>query len=117
MTRTRPDQVSDRLLRELSQLLLFEANDPDLKNVTLTSVRMTADLREAKVYFDVGVQAASPQEVSEAFKRSQGYLRRSVAKKLNLKFAPILYFFYDETRELVTKANELLSNAERKSKL
>ena len=94
--------------RELSQVLHFKVRDPRIHDVTITQVRMTADLKEAKVYYDWVGDAKARIDLEKTLQKSVGFLRREIAAVLMMKTVPRISFFYDETRELFSTANELL---------
>ena len=63
----RPERVSEMVLRELSQMLVRDLKDPRLRGVTLTSVRMTDDLRHGRVFFSHLEGRPQAAEAIEAF--------------------------------------------------
>jgi ribosome-binding factor A len=86
-----------------------EIEDPALagKVVTVPEVRMTPDLKLANAYvMPLGGQGAA--EVVEALNRHKKFIRGRVAPELNLKFAPDLKFFVDDTFDEFGKIDALL---------
>jgi len=86
-----------------------EIEDPVLvgKVVTVPEVRMTPDLKLANAYImPLGGQGAA--EVAEALNRHKKFVRGRIAPELNLKFAPDLKFFVDDTFEAYGKIDALL---------
>lgn len=110
----RPERVADLILRELSELLIVEIRDVHLRRVTLTQVRMTADLKEARVYYDFEGTSRERQEVERTLKKASGFMRGALAKRLSLRSIPALKFHFDETRELFTQADKILHDLEQK---
>lgn len=98
MTR-RTEQVADLIQEELSQLLEREVRDPGIGFVTLTDVEVDPDLRNARVFFSVlGDEAATRQSLA-ALQRAAGFLRRELAHRLDLRYAPELHFVLDRSIE------------------
>jgi len=115
--RQKPTGPTQRMLRvgELVRHALAgvfargEIEDPVLvgKVVTVPEVRMTPDLKLANAYImPLGGQGAA--EVAEALNRHKKFVRGRIAPELNLKFAPDLKFFVDDTFEAYGKIDALL---------
>ncbi|MDN3644720.1 30S ribosome-binding factor RbfA [Pontixanthobacter aestiaquae] len=105
-------KVGERVRHILSELLARgEAHDDVLRatSVSVTEVRMTPDLRNAKVYVkpllgeDEGV-------VLKALRSNTAFFQREVAKRLGLKFAPKLNFQPDESFDEASRIDQLLSD-------
>jgi ribosome-binding factor A len=92
----RADRVGDLIRRELSRLLLREVKDPRLRAVTITAVRVSADLRHARVLFTA--QSDSPGAL-EGLRSATGFLRGQLGRHLRLRYAPELAFEVDGTVE------------------
>jgi ribosome-binding factor A len=96
----RADRVGDLIREEIAGMLLRgDIKDPRLGFVTITHVKMSPDLKEARAYFS---QLGTEKDVAsslEGLNSASGYIRRALAKKLNLKYIPHITFFFDETLE------------------
>lgn len=101
--------MADLVRAELSRLILTEAHDPELRNVTVTEVEMPPDLKSARVYFSVLGQEKERTRGAEALDRAAGYLRREVAQRCGLRFAPELHFFPDRSLERGARIEQLLA--------
>jgi len=104
----RVEQVADQLRRELSKLLRETVRNDLLRSVTVTRVRMTADLKVAHVYFDCPGSAEERVEVEGAFAKAAGYLRREIGHHMTLRYVPELYFHYDESRCILERTDKIL---------
>ncbi|MBI4773952.1 MAG: 30S ribosome-binding factor RbfA [Deltaproteobacteria bacterium] len=89
----RADRVADVIHREISYLLLKKVKDPRVRNVTVTGVKMTDDLRLAKVYYTSLDQDKSV--VEEGLSSAGKMIRREIGQVLNLRFVPEIRFDYD----------------------
>ena len=105
----RSQRVADLVRAEISNLLLIDAHDPELKKVTITEVSMPADLKSARVYFSVLGGEGERRHAIEALDRAAGYLRREVGQRCALRYAPELHFFEDRSLERGARIEELLS--------
>ena len=77
-------------------------------NVTVTEVRISADLRNAMVYA-MPLGGANALEVLAALKRSAPFLRGLVARDLALRYVPKLAFALDETFDAAGRISTLLA--------
>lgn len=105
----RADRVSGGVQRCLAEALLHRVRDPRLVDVNLTRVRLTPDLKQAKVYFlllteERGVRADSLAGLI----RAAPFLRRHLARTMQLRYTPALRFFYDEEMEEARRIDTLL---------
>jgi ribosome-binding factor A len=108
MAERRPARVAHLVQAEIAGLLLREAKDPRLQQVTVTGVHMTPDLRVARVYFRTlgGEEAREPTE--RALERAGHFLRGEVGRALGLRLTPELRFEYDTTPDTARRVEELL---------
>jgi ribosome-binding factor A len=97
----RADKVAEALRGELMTLLLSgDLHDPGASQATISAVKVTDDLRLAKVYvrtLDLESTPKAQKQVVDALYRAKGFLRRELAQRLQLRYAPDLRFFYDES--------------------
>lgn len=96
----RSDRVGDLVKEEIAFMVLHgEIKDPRIGFVTITRVKMTPDLKEAKVYFS---QIGGPKEIEESrngLNSACGYIRRALASRLSLRHIPNLSFAFDDSLE------------------
>ncbi len=112
----RPEKVASLLKEVISEIILYELNDPVLKNIiTITEVKIGPDLKKAMVYFRVF--GADPFEVERALKKSKGYIKKLLSQKITLKFLPDLEFLQDTTEEKEKRLEELFEKIKSSSKL
>jgi len=104
----RRERVAHQIQAELARLILREARDPLLQSVTLTGVRVTADLRLARVYFRTLTPDAAPREGAEALRRATPFLRRQLGRALGMRVTPELRFEYDTTPDTARRVDALL---------
>jgi ribosome-binding factor A len=105
----RAERVGDLLLEVLAELLRRDIHDPRLQWLNLTEVRVSKDLRHAKVFFTLLGVAPDKNEVLAGLKSASGFLRSRVAKKLNLRFVPAIDFVYDESEDRARRIDALLN--------
>jgi ribosome-binding factor A len=105
----RSQRVADLVRAELSQLLLTEVHDPELRLVTITEVKMPADLKSARVFFSRLGTDEDRSRAAEGLVRAAGFLRREVGRRCALRFAPELHFHLDRSYERGARVEELLA--------
>lgn len=92
---TRADRISVKIQSTLSELLRKKVNDPRLEMATITGVKITDDLRHAQVFFCITGEKKARYEAQAGFRSASGFLKKTLAGKLGLKFMPTLTFVYD----------------------
>ena len=107
----RAHQVADLLRGELAALIQAELRDPRVGFVTVTAVRLSADLRNARVHVSVLGAPEREEEAIRALQRASGWLRRELASRTYLKQVPRLSFRADDSIRRGARIESLLSNA------
>ena len=104
-------RVGETIRRALSDVLARgDVHDTDLNRLSITvgEVRTSPDLKIATAYV-LPLGGQRQDEVIGLLARNKGELRRQVAKKLTLKYAPDLRFQLDETFDRMDETREMLS--------
>lgn len=109
----RPERVADVLREEVSQIVGYELDDPRLTMVTVTDVRLSDNLRDARVYVTVAGGEEEHRSALKALKKAAPYIRKQLALSLNLPRAPELHFVRDRIEEEGQRVDELLLEIER----
>lgn len=99
MQGSRPERVGDQIRAELSDLIARDLKDPGVGFITLTYVKVSADLQVARVYYTALGDERRRKEAGAALQRATPFLRRQLAGRLRLRRAPELAFQYDESVE------------------
>jgi ribosome-binding factor A len=105
----RPQKLGDLIQRELSDLIRRELRDPRVGMITLTGVDVSPDFSHAKVFFTTLAKGDLPQTL-QGLKRSSGYLRSQLAKRIKLYTTPELRFEYDESVERGDRLSRLIDS-------
>ncbi|MBN1380720.1 MAG: 30S ribosome-binding factor RbfA [Deltaproteobacteria bacterium] len=93
----RADRVADLIQIELSDILLRQIQDPRLKMLTITDVKLTDDLRSAKIFFiEMGKDECDPQCML-GLEKATGFLKRELGKRLQLRYVPDIRFIVDNS--------------------
>lgn len=102
-------RISDKIQRDLAEMIQRELRDPRLGLVTLQSVTLTPDYAHAKVYFTV--LAADAAEVEGILNEKSGYLHSLLYKRLHIHTVPTLRFFHDTSVEQAIEMSKLIKEA------
>ena len=105
---TRASRVGDQIQAELASLLTREVHDPGIGFLTITQVKLSPDLQQARVYYTSIGDDKAKRESARALDRATPFLRRQVGQRLRLKRVPELTFFYDESIEQGDRVERIL---------
>ncbi len=104
----RSDRVGDLILEVIVELLRKDIHDPRVRGVTLTGVKVSKDLRHARVYFNLLGGQEDRAAVLAGLKSATGFIRSKVSKQLKLRFVPEFEFTYDDSEDAAQRIDELL---------
>jgi ribosome-binding factor A len=98
---------------EISDLLLKQVRDPRIGSVTITGVKVTDDLRSARIFFvELGKDQCS-EEVRAGLEKAAGFLRRELGRRIQLRSVPELLFSYDPSFAYGNRIEKLISEIHR----
>ncbi len=111
----RPERLAEALREEITEIVGFELDDPRVAAVTVTDVRVSENLRDAKVY--VLVEGSEPEikEAMKALQHASSFVKQQVALNLNLHHTPHLHFARDTVEENAARVDRLLGEVGRES--
>jgi len=111
---SRTNRIGEMLMRELAQMIQHEVSDPRVGMVTVSHVDVTSDLKYAKVYITRLNSDDTEQNIKECLQglaRAAGFLRRGLARRVELRNIPELTFLYDKSLEHGFHMDELIAKA------
>jgi len=105
----RIDRIEEQLRIELSEIIEREIQDPRIGLTTVTAVKVSPDLNNARVFVTVLGDAAQRKKALEGLRSAASFVRRSLSKRLHhMRRIPELSFDYDEAVEKGERIEELL---------
>ena len=107
---SRADRVGGLIQKVLSNILNKNIRDPRLKMTTITGVKVSRDLKQARIYFSTSGGIQKKGDTIEGFNSAHGFIKRTLAHELDLKYMPHLKFFYDESIEYGAHIDELIES-------
>ncbi len=108
----RPEQLAELIREELVQVVGYEMDDPRVEAVTVTDVRVTDNLRDARVFVLVEGTDEEKTAALVALRKAAPYIRRQLGLALNLKYTPELHFVRDTVEEKAARVDALLAQIE-----
>lgn len=106
----RLNRINEELKKEISNIISFDLKNPDATGLmSVTRVKITPDLKYAKVYVSI-LNSKNTQKTMEALKKSSGYIRTEIAKRINLRITPELVFELDDSMEYGERIDKILKD-------
>ena len=108
MSEYRMNKVDEELKEQISKIISQELSDPNLTGmISVSKVKTTPDFRYARVFVTM-IGCKSQKENLAILKKSSGYIRTLIAKRVNLRITPELVFEFDESIEYGAKIDKIL---------
>ena len=111
MSEARTRRIEAEIQRTLALLIAREVKDPRVGNVTVTAVRVAADMGSARVFFTPFATGHSAEQVRSALTHAAGFLRGELGRRLALRHAPRLEFVFDQSVEEAARLTRLIDQA------
>lgn len=106
----RLNRIDEELKKELSQIISYELKNPEVTGmISVTRVKITPDLKYAKVYVSI-LNSKNDEKTIEGLKKSAGFIRSQIAKRINLRITPELVFEKDDSMEYGMKIDAILKD-------
>ena len=107
-------RIDEEYRKEISSIISHDLKNPNVTGlISVTRVKVTNDLKFAKVSVSI-LNSKNVKETLEGLKKSSGYLRSELAKRINLRNTPELVFELDESLEYGARIDTLLNQIKNK---
>ena len=108
-------RINGEVQKELSRIISREIKDPRIHAMTsVTHVMVTPDLKECKAYISVLGDDQAKEDTLAGLKSASGYIRKELARSINLRNTPEITFYIDESIEdainMSKKIDDVLSH-------
>lgn len=104
----RMGRIDEEYKKELSHIISYELKNPNVTGlISVTKVKVTNDLKFAKVYVSI-LNSKNIKETLAGLKKSAGFIRSELAKKVNLRNTPELIFELDDSIEYGARIDTIL---------
>lgn len=102
------ERINEELKKEISHIISYELNNPNVTGlISVTKAKITPDLKYAKIYVSI-LNSKNIKETLAGLKKSSGYIRTEIAKRINLRITPELIFELDDSIEYGAKIDSIL---------
>jgi ribosome-binding factor A len=105
---SRTVRVGEQIRNEIAELLTFHVRDPGIGFITITQVKVTPDLQQARVYYTTMGDDKERRETQRGLERARPMMRRHLGQRMRLKRVPELQFFFDEAIERQDRIERIL---------
>ena len=103
----RTQRIQSIIGKNISEIIQFELRNPKIGFCTVSEVVVSTDFSYAKVYVTF-LGSKYPKQNLEELNKCRGYVRSSLAKKIDIRKTPEISFYLDETYEKVNRLDEIL---------
>lgn len=110
VSKSRAQRIADRIREEISEMLIFDIQDPRLSGAYITDVSVDRELAFADVYVYAPQGSDSAKEIISGFKHASGFLRSELARRVDLRTFPQLRFHWDPTPERADQIEQLIDS-------
>ena len=105
----RHERIAGEIQQEISVMIVGELKDPRLAGLaTVTEVRVTPDLKQAKVYVSVMGSEAEQASTLDGLRAAAGFIRHELCERLQMRRAPEVNFVLDRSEEYGEHIDELI---------
>ena len=102
-------RINEEVMRELSNIIRGEVKDPRVNPLTsVVAVEVAPDLKTAKAYISVLGDEKSQKDTITGLKSAEGYIRRQLARTVNLRNTPEIRFILDQSIEYGINMSKLI---------
>ena len=104
----RMSRVDEELKKEISNIITYDLKDPNITGlISVTKVKVSGDLKYAKVSVSM-LNAKDNKQVLASLKKSAGFVRTEIAKRINLRTTPEIIFIFDDSIEYGSRIDTIL---------
>lgn len=106
----RINRIDEELKKEISHIITYDIKNPNITGlISVTKVKVTPDLKYAKVYISI-LNSKNTKETFANLKKASGYVRTEIAKRINLRITPEILFELDDSIEYGAKIDSILKD-------
>ena len=92
-------RVGDQIQKEVSITLLERVKDPRVKGVTVTGIRLSDDLKQARIYYSVMGSRDQVEKAQAGLDSARGFVKRQIGLRMGLRYVPEITFVHDSSLE------------------
>lgn len=101
-------RIDEELKKEISNIISYDLKNPNITGlISVTKAKITPDLKYAQIYVSI-LNSKNTKETLAALKKSSGFVRTEVAKRINLRITPEIIFVLDDSIEYGERIDKIL---------
>lgn len=109
----RVHRIASVIRKEIAKIIQNDINDQRIKDVIITDVEMSKDLKNARIFFVVfNIKSKRDEEIkliTKTINASKLFFKKQLSKNSNLRSVPNLRFIYDETESKAYELEQLIN--------
>ncbi len=111
-------KINEEIKRELNEIVNYRLKDPRVNGlITISKVDTTNDLKYSTIYVSIyNVPEEEKKAVLEAIVNSKGFIRKEIAREINLRITPELNFKLDTTLDYASHMEEIFNKIKKEEK-
>lgn len=106
MNQIKLKRIESLILREVSDIIMNDARDNQIKNITITGCNVTNDLSFAKIYFTT---TADRKVMQKDLDEASGYIRGILSERIEIRHTPKIKFVYDGSIEYGNRIESIIN--------
>lgn len=110
MSDLRANRVGEQMKKELGDIISRKIKDPRIGFVTVTEVKVTGDLQQAKAFISVLGDDKQKQDTLVGLAKAKGFIRSEIGRRIRLRKTPELTFEFDEAVEYGNRIETILQD-------
>ncbi|MCL4528220.1 MAG: 30S ribosome-binding factor RbfA [Chloroflexi bacterium] len=110
----RLQRIADRIRQEFSDMLIREISDPRLQLIYVTDVKVDKELTYADIFVSAVEGTIRSKEILNGLESASGFIRRTLAGRVDLRVFPRLRFHWDPTPENADRIEKVLAEIRQK---
>lgn len=115
MANVKIERLNHTFMEEISQILMTEIKDEDIRFVTVTGVDITSDLSFAKVYVTV-LDETKKEKTLEALNGASHFIRGKISERIEIRHTPELKFIYDSSIDYGNHIEDIIEKIHKEDK-
>jgi len=105
----RKEQLEKSLIREINNIIYRKINDPRIKFVTITRVKVSSDLKYADIFVTIFNDRKQQKKALEGLKNATKFIRGELGKDLKIRYVPNIKFIIDKDLEQQYKLLKIIT--------
>ena len=102
--------MAEQIMAEISEIIFNEVKDPRVHALTITAVKVSSDLRNAKIYFVKLGKDECSMEMRAGLDNATNFVRKELGRRIQLRLVPQISFIHDQSFGYGSRIDKILAN-------